>query len=181
MKSVTEKQKTAYESLKEEQGYTNPTEVPRLEKLVVSVGIGSVTDKNKIELIQDRLALITGQKPVPTRAKKSIAAFKSRAGDVVGYKVTLRGMRAHTFLDKLIHIAFPRMRDFRGIDSNSIDEMGNITLGLPEHTVFPETSDEELSDVFGMAISIVTTAEDETEAEAFLSHLEVPFKKREDG
>lgn len=180
METLNEKQKTAFEKLKSTLELSNPLETPRLEKIVVSTGIGSITDKNKIELIADRLARITGQKPSPRQAKKSIASFKTRQGDVVGYSVTLRGSRMRAFFNKLVHIAFPRTKDFRGITRSSIDEMGNLTIGIKEHTVFPETSDEELKDVFSLAVTLVSTAEGKEEAEAYFAHIGIPFKKEEE-
>jgi large subunit ribosomal protein L5 len=130
-----------------------------------------------MKVVEDRLAKITGQKAAPRAAKISIATFKSRQGDVVGYQVTLRGQRMHDFLEKLIHIALPRTKDFRGINLSGADEMGNYTMGIKEHTIFPETSDEELKDVFGMAITIVTSAKSKEEVLKLLNHLGFPFKK----
>lgn len=158
-------------------GYKNPMEMPRIMKVVVSAGVGSFKDKNKFKVVEDRLARITGQKASPRGAKVSVASFKSREGDVVGYQVTLRGERMHDFLEKLIHIALPRTKDFRGIPPISADEMGNYTLGIKEHTIFPETADEELKDVFGFAITIVTTAKSKAEVIAYLTHLGFPFRK----
>jgi len=158
-------------------GYKNPMQKPKVQKVVISVGVGSAKDKNKLKVVEDRLIKITGQKAAPRGAKVSIANFKSRQGDVVGYQVTLRGARMHDFLEKLIHIALPRTKDFRGISIDAADEMGNYTLGIKEHTIFPETADEELKDVFGMAITIVTSAKSKKEAQDFLTHLGFPFKK----
>ena len=152
-------------------------QMPRLVKVIVSTGVGSFKDKNKIKVVEDRLAKITGQKAAPRGAKVSIANFKSRQGDVVGYQITIRGQRMHDFLEKLIHVALPRTKDFRGISPTAADEMGNYTLGIKEHTIFPEASDEELKDVFGMAITIVTTAKSKAEVIKFLTHLGFPFKK----
>jgi large subunit ribosomal protein L5 len=176
MKTLQDKQKTAYAALKERFGYTNVMETPRVTKVVVSTGTGKIADKQKVKLIEDRLARITGQKPSPRSAKQSIASFKLRQGDVIGFQVTLRGERMRSFLEKLIHLALPQTRDFRGIRPNAIDEMGNITIGIREHTVFPETADEELKDVFGFAITIVTTAKNHEEAESFLRHIGVPLQ-----
>lgn len=131
----------------------------------------------RIELVGDRLARITGQKPAPRGAKKSIATYKTRLGDTIGYQVTLRGARATDFVNRLIHIALPRTKDFKGIETASLDEMGNYTLGLREHSVFPETADEDIKDVFGLAVTIVTTAKDKKEAQAYLTYLGFPFKK----
>lgn len=175
---TSEKQKGAMSALKGEFGYTNPMQAPKVTKIVVSSGVGKVTDKKKREQIMDRLAKITGQKPAERGAKKSIAAFKSRVGDLVGYQVTLRGKAMWTFLDKLIHVALPRTRDFRGIRTEAIDEMGNITIGIKEHTVFPETADEDVRDIFGLAITLTTTAKNKAEAEALLRHLGVPLREK---
>ena len=177
MESVAHQQQTTFASLSSELGYTNPMQVPHIEKVVISVGVGSTKDKNKIALVADRLQKITGQKPAPRGAKKSVAAFKTRQGDVVGYLVTLRGRRAVSFLDKLVMTALPRTRDFRGIVRTGIDAMGNYTLGIREHTIFPETSDEELRDVFGMAVTIVTTSTSSKEATRFFEHIGVPFSR----
>lgn len=178
MNTMIEKQKTTYDTLKGDFGYTNVMETPKVEKVVLSTGIGKIQDKNKITLIQDRLARIAGQKAAPRAAKKSIATFKLREGDTVGYQVTLRGKRMRDFMDKLVHVALPRTRDFQGISPKAIDQMGNITIGLKEHTVFPETSDEDLRDVFGLSITIVTTAKNKKEAEAFLRHLGLPLQEK---
>lgn len=169
--------KTSYASLKAAFGYKNAFQAPRLVKVVVSTGTGKIKDKKKIELIQDRLAQITGQKSAPRGAKKSIATFKVRQGDIVGYQITLRGARMFAFLDKLVHIALPRSRDFRGINPKIIDDMGNMTISVREHTIFPETSDENLSDVFGLAITVVSTAKTVKEADAFYRHLGVPLQE----
>lgn len=162
--------------MKGEFGYTNVMQAPKLVKTVISIGVGKVSDKNRRIMIQDRLSRITGQKVAPRGAKKSVASFKSRQGDVIGYQVTLRGTRMNHFLDKLIHIALPRTRDFRGIAVSAIDDMGNITIGLKENTIFPETSDEDVKDVFGFAITIVTSAKTKKEAEAFLRHIGFPLQ-----
>ena len=168
--------KKTYEALKEQLGYTNIMQAPRLTKVVISCGVGKVKDKKRLELIVNRLQLITGQAVAKRTAKKAIANFKSRTGDLVGYQVTLRGARMESFLEKLIHIVFPRVKDFRGLTPKSIDEMGNITIGLKEHTVFPETSDEDAKDVFGLAMTIGTTAKSKKDAEAFLRHIGLPLK-----
>ena len=178
MESVKDKQQTAFDQLKDRFQYTNRAEAPTLEKIVINVGTGSIQEAAKEELIQDRLTAITGQHPVRTHAKQSVAAFRLREGQPVGYQVTLRGSRMYQFLDKLLHIAVPRMKDFHGLKRSPIDEMGNYTLGVKEHTIFPETSDEELKNVFGMGITIVTTARTKPEAEAFLEHIGMPFEKQ---
>jgi large subunit ribosomal protein L5 len=167
----------AFAALKDEAKYDNRMQAPRIEKVVVGTGVGRVGDKAQSELIADRLAKITGQKPVARGAKQSIASFKLRQGDIVGYQVTLRGPRMYHFLDKLIHVALPRTRDFRGIKVSAIDEMGNCTVGIREHTIFPEASDEELRNVFGLGITIVTTARTKQEAERLLRHIGLPLEK----
>ena len=175
MSITKQRQQSAYLALKENFGYTSPMQSPRISKVIVSSGVGKKRDKKQLEVVEDRLARITGQKTAPRGAKVSIASFKVREGDTVGLQTTLRGSRMFDFLDKLIHIALPRTRDFRGIPVRSIDEMGNLTLGIREHTIFPETSDEDLKDVFGFAVTIVTTAKDRKEADAFFRHLGVPL------
>jgi large subunit ribosomal protein L5 len=177
METVLQKQNTIFDSIKEKFGYKNKMEAPKITKVVVSTGIGSISDKKKIDLIADRLSLITGQKPAQRQAKKSIAAFKVREGDLSGYQITLRGAQMNAFLDKLIHIALPRTRDFRGLKPSAIDEMGNFTIGIKEHTVFPETSDEDLKDVFGLAVTVVTTAKSKEEAEALLRGTGFPLRE----
>lgn len=159
-------------------GYKNPMAVPHVEKVIVSTGVGKKRDKKVLELIQDRLARITGQKAAPRSARISIASFKVREGDVVGFQTTIRGPRMYDFLDKLIHVAIPRTRDFRGIPATAVDEMGNITIGIKEHTIFPETSDEEVKDVFGLAVTIVTSAKNKKEATAFFKHLGLPIRDK---
>ncbi|MEK7609787.1 MAG: 50S ribosomal protein L5 [Patescibacteria group bacterium] len=176
-KTVIELNKDSFKALKEKLSLKNPMQAPRLVKVVISNGFGSVKDKKKIELIADRLAKITGQKPVTRITKKAIASFKTRQGDAIGYQVTLRGPRMHEFLDRLINIALPRTKDFRGLSRTSVDEMGNLTIGIKEHTIFPETSDEDLKDVFGFAITIVTTSSDKKQTLAFLEHIGLPMKR----
>src|SRR3989338_173919 len=155
----------------------NKMAVPRIDKVIVTVGTGSYKDKKKIEIVADRLAKITGQKPRTTIAKKSIATFKLRAGDRSGAMVTLRGERMFHFLDRLINVAIPRERDFRGLRESSVDEMGNLSIGFKENTIFPETSDEDLKDVFSFGVTITTTAKTKEEALALFTALGFPFKK----
>lgn len=166
-----------FDVMKAEFGYTSPMQAPKVVKLVVSSGVGKVKDQKRRDFIAGRLAMITGQAAAPRAAKKAIANFKSRTGDIVGFQVTLRGARADAFLQKLIHIVFPRTKDFRGLKPSAIDEMGNITLGIKEHTVFPETADEDSKDVFGLAVTITTTAKNKKEAESFLRHLGLPLQE----
>lgn len=176
MMLTKEKQKESFKVLGEKFNITNVMRAPRLVKIVVSSGVGSAKDKNRLEVVSSRLARITGQKASPRAAKQSIAQFKMREGDIVGYQVTLRNARMFDFIDKLIHIALPRTRDFRGLTAGAIDEMGNLTIGIKDHTIFPETAEEDLKDVFGIAITIVTTAKSKEEAEAFFRHIGIPFK-----
>lgn len=176
MELTKQKQDSAFKDLV---GYKTALAAPRLTKIVISSGTGSgmKKDRNKNDIIMDRLTRITGQRPTVRSAKKSVASFKVRQGDPIGVSVTLRGARMQHFLDKLIHIAIPRTKDFRGIDAKAVDNIGNMTLGIKEHTIFPETSDEDLKDVFGFAVTLVSTAKSRDEALAFFTHLGIPFKK----
>jgi large subunit ribosomal protein L5 len=175
---VQDKQTTAFETLREQFGYTNVMQCPHIDKVVLSTGVGRVRhDSHKMGVIEDRLSRIAGQKIAPSAARKSIAQFKIREGDTAGFKVTLSGRRAKDMIDKLIHIALPRTKDFRGISRDSVDEMGNLTIGIKEHTIFPETGDEDIRDVFSLAVTVVTTAPNKEEAIAYLEHLGIPFKK----
>jgi len=181
MELLKERQEKIFDALKGELGWKNVFEVPKIEKIVINVGTGkrARTDKKRNELVAERLAKITGQKPASKGAKFSIAGFKIRQGDVVAQSVTLRGNRAISFFDKLIHVALPRTKDFRGIDRKSVDEMGNLTIGIKEHTIFPETSDEEISNIFGMSVTVVISSSDRNEATKYLEFMGVPFKKGE--
>lgn len=176
MKSMKEKMQNTFPALKEELGYTNVMQAPKVTKVIVSVGVGKVQDKQKLALIQDRLTKITGQKSSPRPAKQSIASFKLREGDIIGYQVTMRGVRMCDFLDRLIHLALPQTRDFRGLSVSSVDEMGNYSIGIREHTIFPETADEDIKDVFGLAITVVTSAKTKKEAVALLRHIGLPLQ-----
>jgi large subunit ribosomal protein L5 len=178
METIKQKEKKAYTVLKTKYGYKNVMAAPRLVKVVVASGTGSGLKRNKDhnKLVLDRIAKITGQKPATKSAKKSIASFKIRIGDPVGVMVTLRGARMYGFLDKLINVAIPRTKDFRGIDRKIVDNIGNLTMSIKEHTIFPETGDEELKDVFGSAVTIVTTAKTKAEATAFFELIGIPFK-----
>ncbi|MBU6214238.1 50S ribosomal protein L5 [Patescibacteria group bacterium] len=175
MSITKERQQTAYLALQEAFHYTSSMQCPRIMKVIVSTGVGKKRDKKQIELIENRLMHITGQKPAARAAKQSIASFKVREGDTVGLQITLRGARMFDFIDKLVHIVLPRTRDFRGLSPKAIDEMGNMTIGIKEHTIFPETADEDLKDVFGLAVTLVTTAKSKPEAEAFFRHLGFPL------
>lgn len=177
MISFKEKYNKALPNLKKELGTDNVMAIPQIKKVVVSSGTGKAKDKNRNKLVSERLAIITGQKVSPRVAKKSIATFKLREGDVIGFSATMRGARMYAFLDKLVNIAFPRMRDFQGIDPKAIDEMGNLTIGIKENTIFPETSDEDLKDVFGFSVTIVTDAKTKDQALKLFTALNFPFKK----
>lgn len=164
--------------LKKEFGYGNDLQVPRLEKVVVNMGLGEVTTSSKaIEGGVKDLQIVTGQKPVVTRARKSIATFKIRQGMPVGASVTLRGRRMYDFLAKLIHVALPRIRDFRGLSPKSFDGRGNYSLGIKEQLVFPEINFEQIDATRGMDIAIVTTAKTDPEARALLAGLGMPFRR----
>jgi len=163
-------------SLMKEFGYRNPLEVPRLEKIVVNMGVGeAVQDVKKVDAAARELAAITGQKPVITKAKKSIATFKLRENLPIGCKVTLRKQRMYEFLDRLINIALPRVRDFRGVSAKSFDGRGNYALGLKEQLVFPEINYDQVDATRGMDIIIVTTARTDKEAKALLAGFQMPF------
>ena len=172
----TQKHGKVFDAMKADFGYKSVMQAPKMVKIVVSTGVNTKHDAKKRELIQERLATITGQAPAERAAKKSFAAFKTRTGDIVGYQITLRGSRMDAFLSKLIHIVFPRVKDFRGLDVKAIDEMGNMTIGIKEHTVFPETADEDAKDVFGFAITLTTNVHNKKEAEAFFRHIGIPLK-----
>jgi large subunit ribosomal protein L5 len=174
---LTQKEKLVFDALKAQFGYTNPMQVPRLTKVVVGSGVGSIQDKNKIKLIEKNIALIAGQKPSSQLAKKSIATFKVRAGQLSGYRVTLRGEKARSFVDKLIHIALPRTRDFLGVSKTSVDEMGNFTIGIKENNIFPETTDQDVKDSFGLGITIGVKSNSPAETLAYLEFIGIPFKK----
>lgn len=179
MESLREKIKSGNSKLKDELSITNDLAMPRLKKVILNVGIGSISDKKKRELIYDRIAKISGQKPIWVKSKKSIANFKVRRGDSIGIKVTLRGEMMYQFIDKLINISIPRMRDFQGIPIDSVDEMGNVTIGVDEHTIFPETQDEDLKDVFGLSITIITSAKNSKNAIKFFKSIGLPIKNVE--
>ena len=173
---LEEQLSTVFSSLRDAFSWKNALQRTHLEKIVVSVGTGRMRkEKEKVAIVRDRLAKITGQHPAGRKARQSIASFKLREGEEVGYLVTLRGKRMHDFLDRLIHVAIPRMRDFHGVPRSSVDSMGNLTIGLPEHTVFPETPDENTQDVFGLSVTIVSSAATPKEALAFFEHLGIPF------
>jgi large subunit ribosomal protein L5 len=169
-------EKVVRPALIKEFGYTNAMQCPRLEKIVVNMGVGeAVQDGKKVDAAVGDLTLITGQKPVVTRAKKSIATFKLRENMPIGCKVTLRRQRMFEFLDRLVNIALPRVRDFRGVSAKSFDGRGNYALGLKEQLVFPEVDYDKIDQVRGMDIVIVTTAKTDAEAKALLRGFDMPF------
>tara|TARA_B100000315_G_scaffold155514_1_gene144063 strand:+ start:7383 stop:7922 length:540 start_codon:yes stop_codon:yes gene_type:complete len=157
-------------------GYTNEMQVPKLEKIVINMGVGEASqDKKKIESALEEMMLISGQKPIITRARKSIATYKLRDGMIVGCKVTLRGDRMYEFLDRLVNIALPRVRDFRGISPKSFDGRGNFALGIKEQIVFPEINYDKVDQIRGMDVVICTTAETDDEARELLRGFNMPF------
>lgn len=183
MTTVTKSLKTKYneevvDALKNEFKYENVHQIPKLNKVVINMGVGEACHNSKLaELIVAQLTKIAGQKAVATKAKKSIATFKLREGMPVGCMVTLRGERMYDFIQKLICVVLPRIRDFRGVSSKSFDGRGNYTLGLKEQSLFPEISYDEIDTVLGMNISIITTAKTDEEGRALLKYLGMPFKK----
>ena len=168
--------KVVREALTKEFGYTNPMQVPKIDKIVINMGVGEATaDSKKINIAVAELTAIAGQKPVITKARKSIAVFKLREGMAIGCKVTLRKQHMYEFLDRLVNIALPRVRDFRGISGKSFDGRGNYTLGLKEQLVFPEIDYDKVDKVRGMDIVICTTAKTDAEAKALLKGFDMPF------
>ena len=163
-------------ALKEEFGYRNDMQIPRLDKIVLNMGVGeAVSDTKKVRAAEADLTQIAGQKPVVTKAKTSIAGFKVREDMPIGVKVTLRRDRMYEFLDRLITVAMPRVRDFRGVPGTSFDGRGNYAMGLKEHIVFPEIDFDKVDEVWGMDIVITTTARTDAEAKALLKHFNMPF------
>jgi len=158
--------------------YRNPMEVPRLEKIVVNMGLGEALANNKImESAVDQLMAITGQKPIITRARKSIANFKLRQGQAIGAAVTLRNDRMYEFLDRLVNVALPRVRDFKGVSNKAFDGRGNYTLGIREQIIFPEINYDQIEKVKGLNVSIVTTARTDEHSLALLKHFGLPFRQ----
>ena len=165
-------------SLVEKFGYKNPHEIPKLTKIVLNMGVGAaVTDKKKLNNAMDELALIAGQKPVMTAARKSIATFKLREGMPIGCKVTLRSQKMYEFLERLVNMALPRIRDFHGIAGKNFDGKGNFAFGIKEQIVFPEINYEKVEDVRGLDVVICTTAKTDDEAKFLLSSFNLPIKK----
>ena len=164
--------------MKEKFGYKNDFSIPMIKKIVVNVGVGSVLrDEQVQQLVARDITAITGQKAVPTIAKRAISAFKVREGMIVGYKVTLRGKMMFDFADRLINVVIPRIRDFRGLEPKSVDKSGNLTIGIKEHIIFPEISQEEIKKIFGLEITINTNAKSKEEALEFFRLMGLPIKK----
>jgi large subunit ribosomal protein L5 len=180
---VTPRLKTHYENvirkkLVDQFGYKNAMQVPAIEKIVINMGIGeAVADRKKVDNAAEDLALIAGQKAVITKSRKSIATFKLREGQPIGCKVTLRKTRMYEFVDRLINIALPRVRDFRGLSSKSFDGRGNYSLGIREHIVFPEIDYDKVTDIWGLDITVCTTARTDDEARALLTAFNFPFRQ----
>jgi large subunit ribosomal protein L5 len=163
-------------AMKDKFSYSNDMQIPRIDKIVVNMGIGeAVADSKKVAAAMKDLAAITGQKPLPTKARTSIAGFKLREGMVIGAKVTLRKDRMYEFLDRLITVALPRVKDFRGLKPTSFDGNGNFALGLREHIVFPEINYDEIDQIWGMDVIVCTTAANDDEARALLTEFQFPF------
>ena len=165
-------------ALIEKFSYANPMQVPRIDKIVLNMGVGEgVADRKKVEQAAEALTAITGQKVVVTRSRKSIATYKLRDGQAIGCKVTLRKQRMYEFLDRLVNIALPRVRDFRGLNPKSFDGRGNYSLGIKEHIVFPEIDYDKIDEVWGMDITVCTTARTDDEARALLTAFNFPFRQ----
>lgn len=171
-------QNDVVKSLVEKFNYSSSMQAPKVEKIILNIGVGDAVSNSKLlDEAVNELTLITGQKPVITRAKKSIAGFKLREGAPIGCKVTLRGERMYEFLDKLVNISLPRVRDFRGVSNNSFDGRGNYTLGIKEQLIFPEINFDKVNKLRGMDIVFVTTAKSDEEGRELLAQLGMPFKK----
>jgi large subunit ribosomal protein L5 len=171
-------QEEAVPTLQKEFSFSSVMQVPRIEKIVVNIGLGEAKDNPKVlEAAAGDLATITGQRPVMTKSRKSVANFKLREGVTIGTKVTLRGQKMWAFLDRLINVALPRVRDFRGISANSFDGRGNYTLGLKDQLIWPEIEYDKIDKLRGMEITIVTTAQNDEQARSLLTLLGMPFKK----
>jgi large subunit ribosomal protein L5 len=181
--AYTPRMRTLYDEvvkgkLVEQFGYENSLQVPRLDKVVINMGIGEgVADRKKVESAAADLTLIAGQKAVITKARKSIATFKVREGQAIGCKVTLRKARMYDFVDRLVNIALPRVRDFRGLNVKSFDGRGNYTIGIKEHIIFPEIDYDKTAEIWGMDVVVCTTAETDDEARALLAAFNFPFRQ----
>jgi len=169
--------KEVMKKLKDDFGYSNVMEIPRLQAVVVNAGVGrGVKDSKEIKEVEEGLKIILGQTPVRTKSKKSIAGFKLRDGMDIGVKATLRGEKMYDFIDRLVNLAIPRVRDFRGLKAGAFDGNGNYSIGIKDHTIFPEIDYEKFSHPFSMQVNIVTTAKTDEEAKKMLSYLNFPFK-----
>jgi large subunit ribosomal protein L5 len=165
-------------AMTEQFGYKNPMQVPRVTKIVLNMGVGEgVADRKKVEQAAEALTAIVGQKAVITKSRKSIATYKLRDGQAIGCKVTLRKARMYEFLDRLVNIAMPRIRDFRGLNPKSFDGRGNYSLGIKEHTIFPEIDYDKAQDMWGMDVTVCTTAKSDEEARALLAAFNFPFRQ----
>jgi large subunit ribosomal protein L5 len=165
--------------LTEEFQYTNVMAIPKLEKITINAGVGeAVSDRKRLDDVSNNVTIITGQKPVLTKARKSISNFKLREGMPIGCKVTLRGKRMYEFLDRFVNLSLPRTRDFQGVPDKSFDGRGNYNLGIQEHIIFPEIDTDKVDRIHGLQLTFVTTANSDEEAYALLKHLGMPFKKR---
>ena len=169
--------KTIAPALQKQFGYASALQTPRIEKVVVNVGTGQPNDPKLLETAEETLIKITGQKPLRTQARKSISNFKIREGNVVGVRVTLRGKRMYDFLDKLISVSFPRVRDFQGVNRSGVDQFGNLSIGFTEHMAFPEIKADELEKIHGLEVTIVTSAKNREEGTALFEQLGIPFQK----
>jgi large subunit ribosomal protein L5 len=175
---MQERYQEAVPALRKTFNYRNIMEVPRIEKVVINIGLGEAMDDSKaLEAALADLTTIAGQKPIQTKARKSIANFKLREGRIIGSKVTLRGIRMWAFLDRLVNVALPRVRDFRGVSPNSFDGRGNYTLGLRDQLIFPEIEYDKIDKLRGMEITIVTTAKNDEHSRELLRFLGMPFRK----
>jgi len=175
---LTKYRKEVIPALQKEFGIVNVMAVPKVQKITVNTGVGRMLKDGKaLEKVERDLALLTGQKASPRKAKKSISSFKVREGLVVGYSTTLRGKRMYDFLDRLISIALPMSKDFRGVELSHFDKAGNLNIGVKEHTIFPEVTYENLKDIFGLQITMTTTAKNKEQGIALLRHLGFPLKK----
>lgn len=181
MQSIKEKyNKVILPELKAKFGYKNNLAVPRLIKVVVAAGIGTAKDDARKKAIEKSFTEIVGQKPKTNTAKKAIAAFKLRQGMLIGYSATLRGDRMYSFLDKLINVAIPRVRDFRGLEKTLVDAQGNLSVGFKEHIVFPETAKEDVRQAFGLGVTVVSTAKNKEEAYELFRLIGFPFKQEKE-
>lgn len=171
----TDYTKTIRPALCKAKGYTNTLQAPKVDKIVINIGVDAQVDKDTFKVLTEELAAISGQRPMVTKARKSVSNFRLREGMPIGAKVTLRGDRMYEFLERLIHVALPRIRDFRGVPSKGFDGRGNYNLGITEQSIFPEINPDRIKKTQGMDINIVTTAETDDEGRELLKHFGMPF------